>query len=56
VKEETVLTPGMVITVHPQLVSKDKDATVWLADTYLIREGDAEALTRVDPAEMKMVG
>ena len=46
----------MVITVHPQLVSKDKDATVWLADTYLIREGDAEALTRVDPAEMKMVG
>ena len=56
VKEETVLTPGMVITVHPQLVSKDKDATVWLADTYLIREGDAEALTKVDPVEMKMVG
>jgi Xaa-Pro aminopeptidase len=56
VKEETVLTPGMVITVHPQLVSKDKDATVWLADTYLIREGDAEALTKVDPAEIKTIG
>jgi Xaa-Pro dipeptidase len=55
-KEETVLAPGMVITVHPQLVSKDKDATVWLADTYLIRENDAEVLTRVDPAEMKVVG
>jgi Xaa-Pro aminopeptidase len=56
VKEETLLRPGMVITVHPQLVSKDKDATVWLADTYLIREGDAETLTRVDPAEMKVIG
>jgi len=55
-KEETVLAPGMVITVHPQLVSKDKDATVWLADTYLIRESDAEALTKVDPMEIKMVG
>jgi Xaa-Pro aminopeptidase len=56
IKDETVLTPGMVITVHPQLVSKNKDATVWLADTYLIREGDAEVLTKVDPAEMKVVG
>jgi Xaa-Pro aminopeptidase len=56
VKEKTVLRPGMVITVHPQLVSKDKDATVWLADTYLIRDGDAETLTRADPAEMKVIG
>jgi Xaa-Pro dipeptidase len=56
VNEETLLAPGMVITVHPQLVSKDKEATVWFADTYLIREGDAEVLTRVDPAEIKRVG
>ena len=56
VKDETPLEPGMVITVHPQLVSKDKEATVWLAETYLITEGDAEVLTRVDPQEMKIIG
>ena len=45
IKEETALKPGMVITVHPQLVSRGKEATVWFADTYLITEGIAEALT-----------
>jgi Xaa-Pro aminopeptidase len=55
VKEETTLKPGMVLTVHPQLVSKDKGATVWLGDTYLITEGDAEVLTKVNPAEVKII-
>lgn len=45
IKEETALKPGMVITVHPQLVSRGKEATVWFADTYLITEDIAEALT-----------
>lgn len=54
VNEETALKPGMVITVHPQLVSTDKEATVWFADTYLITEGEAEALTKVDPLTMKV--
>jgi Xaa-Pro aminopeptidase len=45
----------MVITVHPQLVSRDKEATVWLADTYLITEDNAEVLTKVEPHEIKIV-
>ena len=45
INEQTSLKPGMVITVHPQLVSKDKEATVWFADTYLITEGKAKSLT-----------
>jgi Xaa-Pro aminopeptidase len=49
-KEETPLKPGMVITVHPQLVSRDKGATVWFADTYLVTEGDAEVLTKMNPS------
>jgi Xaa-Pro aminopeptidase len=53
--DETLLRPGMVITVHPQLVSRDKTATVWLADTYLITEGRAEVLTKVEPGEIKII-
>jgi Xaa-Pro aminopeptidase len=56
VADETPLKPGMVLTVHPQLVTKDKTATVWFADTYLITEGKAEALTSVDPLSVKVVG
>jgi len=56
VADQTPLEPGMVLTVHPQLVSKDRTATVWFADTYLITEGDAETLTRVDPLSVKVVG
>lgn len=51
VKEETALKPGMVITVHPQLVSKDKGASVWFADTYLVTEGEAETLTASDSGQ-----
>jgi Xaa-Pro aminopeptidase len=55
INDETPLRPGMVITVHPQLVSRDKGATVWLADTYLITEDNAEVLTKVEPHEIKIV-
>jgi len=56
IAEETSLKPGMVITVHPQLVAKDKTATVWLADTFLVTEGDAEVLTSIDPLKVQTVG
>jgi hypothetical protein len=38
------------------MVSRDKSATVWLAETYLITEGTAEVLTKVDPAAVRIVG
>ena len=56
VADESLLKPGMVLTVHPQLVTKDRTATVWFADTYLITDGDAEPLTTVDPLSVKVVG
>ncbi len=56
IADETVLQPGMVITVHPQLVSRNKTATVWLADTYLITEGSAETLTKANPSTVKIIG
>ena len=56
IADETPLRPGMIVTVHPQLMSRDKTSTVWLADTYLITEGGAEALTKVDPSAVRVVG
>lgn len=56
VSEDTLLKPGMVITVHPQLVSKGKEGTVWFADTYLVTEGEAEPLTKIDPLAIKVIG
>jgi Xaa-Pro aminopeptidase len=55
INEEATLKAGMVITVHPQFVSKDKGATVWLGDTYLITEGDAEVLTKINPSEVRIM-
>lgn len=54
-EETATLHPGMVLTVHPQLVSKERDATVWMGDTYLITETGSEVLTKVDPADVKIV-
>ncbi len=56
IQDETPLQPGMVLTVHPQMVSRNRSATVWLADTYLITEGIAEVLTKVDPGAIITVG
>jgi Xaa-Pro aminopeptidase len=55
INDETPLRPGMVITVHPQLVSRDKEATVWLADTYLITEDNAAVLTKAEPHATKII-
>jgi len=54
-KDETILKPGMVITVHPQLVSQIDQATVWSGDTYLISDGGAEILTKMDPVDIKIL-
>jgi Xaa-Pro aminopeptidase len=49
------LKAGMVLTVHPQFVTKDKRDTVWYADTYLIKaNGPAEVLTTIDPKTLKL--
>ena len=52
--EDMVLAPGMVITVHPQLVLPTGKGTVWLADTYLITDSGAESLTEMDPLAIKI--
>jgi Xaa-Pro aminopeptidase len=54
--EEMVLRPGMVITVHPQFVSRAEEATVWLGDTYLINENGSEVLTKIEPSEIRITG
>jgi Xaa-Pro aminopeptidase len=56
VDDDTALRPGMVITVHPQLVSRTENATVWSADTYLISSNGTEILTKVDPIDIKVLG
>jgi len=56
VDDNTALRPGMVITVHPQLVSRTENATVWSADTYLISNNGTEILTKVDPIDIKVLG
>ena len=51
VNDDTVLQANMVVTVHPQFVSQDKQNTVWYADCYRVREeGPAEILTET-PAD-----
>jgi Xaa-Pro aminopeptidase len=47
--DNTILQPGMVITVHPQFVSPSEAATVWLGDTYLITHKCSELLTEFQP-------
>jgi len=44
-QDDMVLAPGMVITVHPHLVSSADRVGVWLGDTYLITSQGAELLT-----------
>jgi Xaa-Pro aminopeptidase len=51
--EDTILAPGMVIVVHPQLVLPAGKGTIWLADTYLVTDSGAESLTAMDPLAIK---
>jgi Xaa-Pro aminopeptidase len=55
VNENQKLLPGMVLTVHPQLVSREDRATVWMGDTYLITEDGSEMLTQTDPLAIKVL-
>ena len=54
--DDTALAPGMVITVHPQLVSRADNATVIIGDTYLITDHEPELLTKTDPLAIKTLG
>jgi Xaa-Pro aminopeptidase len=51
--EDTILAPGMVIVVHPQLVLPAGKGTIWLADTYLVTDSGTESLTAMDPLAIK---
>ena len=55
VNETESLRSGMVITVHPQLVSHEHQATVWMGDTYLITDDGPETLTQTDPLSIKIL-
>jgi Xaa-Pro aminopeptidase len=55
VDDNEPLRAGMVLTVHPQFVTKDKKETVWYADTYIIQDtGPAEVLTKYEPNLLKL--
>jgi Xaa-Pro aminopeptidase len=55
INEKEKLRAGMVITVHPQLVSNEYQATVWMGDTYLITDNGPETLTKTDPLAIKIL-
>jgi Xaa-Pro dipeptidase len=42
-QDETILKPGMVITIHPSLTWRGVD--IWIGDTFLVIEGGAERLS-----------
>jgi Xaa-Pro aminopeptidase len=50
--DDTVLSPGMVITIHPHLVSRAEGVGVWLGDTYLLSHKGVELLTPLEPTSM----
>jgi Xaa-Pro aminopeptidase len=54
-KEDTVFAPGMIVTVHPQLISRTDKATVLCGDPYLITDHGSEILTKFDPLDIKML-
>ncbi len=56
IDEDAILQPGMVITSHPQFMSKSEEATVWVGDTYLITENGSQLLTTAEPHKLKIMG
>ena len=40
------LKDGMVITIHPHIMSQDGEEGLLLGDTFIVREGGAENLSR----------
>jgi len=55
VGNDTVLASGMVITIHPMVVSQADNASVVLGDTYLLSDSGPELLTKFDPLAMKIL-
>lgn len=51
--DDIVLSPGMVITIHPHLVSQAEGVGVWLGDTYLLSHRGVELLTPLEPPSME---
>lgn len=45
-KDDTVLTEGMLIAVHPNLTSQSGTVGASVADTFLIRDGSAQSISR----------
>jgi Xaa-Pro aminopeptidase len=47
--DATPLRPGMAISVHPNFSTADERLGASVADTYLITDGPAARLSRLDP-------
>ncbi len=47
--DATPLLPGMVISLHPNFSTTDERLGASVADTYLVDDGPAERLSRLDP-------
>jgi Xaa-Pro aminopeptidase len=43
--DETILRPGMVVTVHPSLIWGE--VSIWMGDTYLVTEDKPEKLSKL---------
>ena len=48
-QDDTVLAPGMVITIHPHLASPVDGVGIWLGDTFLVSDTGVEILTGLKP-------
>ena len=55
VNDNTPLAEGMLIAVHPNLTNSDETVGASVADTFLIRDGQAEAISSV-PQELRIIG
>jgi Xaa-Pro aminopeptidase len=45
--DDTVLEEGMVISVHPHVLNKDKTNGGHIGDAYVVRKGGGEPLSRM---------
>ena len=55
VNDNSELRTGMVLVVHPQFITPDRQETVWYCDSYLVKEdGPAEILTKTAPDFLRL--
>ncbi len=53
--EDMVLKAGMTLTVHPQIITRDRTETVWHTDMFLVKEnGPAEVMTKFPPELLRI--